>query len=256
MSLLNKNNKELSRNKISTFNSKLFLPIELSEENIISNSNTEDSEISIKSPCLKLKDYLSNDLIEELELPSDTLNTNTNNKIFFNEEEKEKKNNSPSQYTEIQENIKDETENNIWNNNLQNNYNLKLNNYINNYAVKHNNPLIPLLNKGYEFIPKNLKSNNFKAWPKFNNEDENTKISNFIKNNIHLFKKNKKEDWYCSFCNNLNYSFRIKCNRCGTSKESSDYAYKKMFEQQNYVYNQNNNNYTISSFNKNRKSNF
>ena len=29
-------------------------------------------------------------------------------------------------------------------------------------------------------------------------------------------------DWTCSDCSNLNFSFRIKCNRCGISKESSD----------------------------------
>ena len=39
--------------------------------------------------------------------------------------------------------------------------------------------------------------------------------------------KNKKNfevrdgDWICSKCNNLNFSFRIKCNRCSLPKELS-----------------------------------
>ena len=28
----------------------------------------------------------------------------------------------------------------------------------------------------------------------------------------------RKGDWDCSFCNNLNFAFRIICNRCGASK--------------------------------------
>ena len=28
----------------------------------------------------------------------------------------------------------------------------------------------------------------------------------------------KKSDWYCQHCNNLNYSFRVVCNRCQVMK--------------------------------------
>ena len=75
----NKKNSEPSRNKILTFNSKLFLDIELSKENINSEDNTEDSEDSIiKSPLIDLKAYLSNDLIEELEFPTYSKNNKIN----------------------------------------------------------------------------------------------------------------------------------------------------------------------------------
>ena len=31
----------------------------------------------------------------------------------------------------------------------------------------------------------------------------------------------KKDDWICFFCHNLNFSFRTKCNRCKASKNES-----------------------------------
>ena len=32
----------------------------------------------------------------------------------------------------------------------------------------------------------------------------------------------REGDWTCSNCNNLNFSFRVKCNRCFISKEQSE----------------------------------
>ena len=32
----------------------------------------------------------------------------------------------------------------------------------------------------------------------------------------------REGDWNCFDCHNLNFSFRVKCNRCGLSKEMSD----------------------------------
>ena len=34
-----------------------------------------------------------------------------------------------------------------------------------------------------------------------------------------LFNSNNKKEWNCSICGNINYSFRIKCNRCQNPKE-------------------------------------
>lgn len=78
MSRTKKNINELSRNKISTFNSKLYLDMELSGENTLSKDDTEDSEVSIESSSIKLKDFLSNDLIEELNSPSEN-----NQKVIY-----------------------------------------------------------------------------------------------------------------------------------------------------------------------------
>ena len=269
MSQSSKNNNELSGNKISTFNSKLFLDIELSEGNISSNSDTEDSEISIKYPYIELKDYLSNDLIEELELPSYAKNNNINDKNIFLKDNKNDKKISLIKLDEKKDNVNNKNKYNNTNfNSIKNKFDFEINNNRNKNNSKNKNKfnsstiniLIPLLDKGYEFYPKNLKSSNFEACQKLYNENEKAKISNFIKRNEYLFNKNKKEDWYCSFCNNLNYSFRIKCNRCGSSKESSEYIHTKMIEQKIYnsynIYNQSNNNYTNSPFNNKIKLNY
>lgn len=34
--------------------------------------------------------------------------------------------------------------------------------------------------------------------------------------------KNKAEDWVCVVCNNLNFSFRKKCNRCKTQTRAQN----------------------------------
>ena len=73
---------------------------------------------------------------------------------------------------------------------------------------------------------KNIKYNN-------NNIDK-TNTKNKFDNGKKNAQNSKKEgkvkkpfevrvgDWTCSKCNNLNFSFRNKCNRCGIPKEYSD----------------------------------
>lgn len=71
----------------------------------------------------------------------------------------------------------------------------------------------------------NISQNNFKANTNINNYKDRlyrkNNLHNFIQNNKN--KKNKK-DWNCPFCNNLNYSFRVKCNRCGENKKATIYV--------------------------------
>ena len=45
-----------------------------------------------------------------------------------------------------------------------------------------------------------------------------------LKNNIKMKKpfEIREGDWTCSNCNNLNFSFRVKCNRCNITKEQSE----------------------------------
>ncbi len=38
----------------------------------------------------------------------------------------------------------------------------------------------------------------------------------FINKKTKSTSQNKQEDWVCFVCNNLNFSFRKKCNRCKT----------------------------------------
>lgn len=221
MSLGKKNENKFQEKKFSIFNSKLFLDMELLEENSLSNNNMDDLENSIKNPVMPLKDYLSNDLIKELDL----LTFNQENKFYLNnmisKDNDFKTQNYSYKYSNNsteKENIKN---NNI--NNIKNDYNLELNSKVNKFNSYNYNPLLPLINMGYEFIPRNLK----------NNKNENSYKINFEGKNDNIYRKNKKDDWFCSFCNNLNYSFRVKCNRCGASKEMSNFTYKKLLESQN-----------------------
>ena len=61
-----------------------------------------------------------------------------------------------------------------------------------------------------------------------NNESKQGKSNKYEKNNNKIKKKKKinklknynikKGDWLCPKCNNINFSFRVKCNICGINK--------------------------------------
>ena len=132
-----------------------------------------------------------------------------------------------------------------------NNANVNLNNnkgkhIINDYTINKN---VNKINFNFEINNLFEKSNNslellenekekFKILENFSKKKE--MINNLLKNKfdddveqlIALPIPNKEEktkmpieirkgDWICLYCNNLNYSFRIKCNRCGLLKKSS-----------------------------------
>ena len=54
-------------------------------------------------------------------------------------------------------------------------------------------------------------------------------------------------DWICLYCNNLNFSFRIKCNRCGLLRKSSTLLLKKRQCANKYEYMGNYSNYNDNS---------
>ena len=126
------------------FNSKLFINFDSFEEE--DNMTNDTKENSIES---EKKNYLSYELIEELE--------------------------------------------------LDNNKNKKKENFS---SIV--NTLLSMVDNGYEFKPKNYKPNAISN-------------KNFI-NNIRIY----KNDWTCFFCNNLNFSFRTKCNRCKRNKSETE----------------------------------
>ena len=67
-------------------------------------------------------------------------------------------------------------------------------------------------NKGIEEI---YQKNDIIYFSNKNNKiirKKNKKINRLKNYNI------KKGDWLCKFCNNINFSFRIKCNICGIGK--------------------------------------
>jgi hypothetical protein len=103
---------------------------------------------------------------------------------------------------------------------LQNHMNNQMNNQINNQI---NNQMNNQMNNQINNQMNNQMNN------QINNNKKETQKSN--KNKFDNSKKNKQKgkkffevregDWKCSHCNNLNFSFRNKCNRCNLSKELS-----------------------------------
>ena len=88
--------------------------------------------------------------------------------------------------------------------------------------------LTSLVNTGYEYIPKkyrnSLDQNAIDRMPTiFNKYNLQTNENNSNKKNFYPNKtksiKERKGDWFCQLCSNLNFSFRKKCNRCKTLKE-------------------------------------
>ena len=64
-------------------------------------------------------------------------------------------------------------------------------------------------------------------------------------------------DWICLYCNNLNFSFRIKCNRCGLLRKSSTHLLKKKYYNNKYQYLGNNNNFNNDiNYNNNNYDNY
>ena len=65
--------------------------------------------------------------------------------------------------------------------------------------------------------------------PILNNMNNNINLNNINNQNKEKPKKHfeiRAGDWTCYDCNNLNFAFRIKCNRCGLPKEVSLQKFK------------------------------
>ena len=198
-----KNNSEkdkeryVSSPKKPLFNSKLFIDLEIDKEiedlNNNSENNTEDSDNSLEGEEIN---YLSNELIEELDF-CDFCDIQKSKEKSVCKNEKEKDN--------------------------------KINNMNSNSNII--NSLLSLVDNGYIFKPKNFKPiyDNNKNQNLFNknNNNKNHMKQNMKNNNLFLFNnlnnyRDQKNDWVCTFCNNLNFSFRTKCNRCKVNKEESE----------------------------------
>jgi hypothetical protein len=220
----------------SKFNSALIL-----DADKITPKNSIDSigmKFSIDyAPKQRIHEYLNNDLINALDtgvspqIPnaiakSPDVNNNNNEKKNLNE-----------QIPII--NLNSNEENNINYNNPMFNQ-IPFNNNFNKMQILNNLTSHQIINKNENkneneneiqmnvnsnsYFPKNYFLNNNNIMNNINNNNNN----NFIHNpKIHHNNKGKKPfeiregDWTCFHCNNLNFSFRLKCNRCGLSKELS-----------------------------------
>ena len=162
------------------FNSKLFIDLDINPEELNDPSDTNTEGDSDFSNELEEKNYLSNELIKDLDSP-----------VNFE--------------TEVNE--KNDSDNIKLNNDINNNDNMTNINII--------NSLISLAKDGYEFKPKNYKPEENEKAKKSNNN--NNKFGNRFNK-----RRENKNDWVCSYCKNLNFSFRNRCNKCKASKEHSD----------------------------------
>ncbi len=209
------------------FNSKLFLDV---DKNDIIKKESIDLGIKFSidyAPQQRLHEYLNNDLINELdnnfsnphtpitpiynnENNKNENNNNDDNKEKFNIEdipkidlgnEKEEEKEIENQIQNLNQN-KNENENENFNNQIQTPLSLLKVNKFDYTKMKFN---IPILN--------NMNNN----------------INNINNQNKEKPKKPfeiRAGDWTCYDCNNLNFAFRIKCNRCGLPKEVSLQKFK------------------------------
>ena len=210
-------------------------------------------------PQQRLHEYLNNDLLNALDvspsiskinsgIPENMQNLNdlgdnnpnnlygfslypqTNNKNAENENYNQNPNMNNANNYNYQNNFNYNYQNNNGNNNA---YYQNFNNYYTYLNYNINNPKV--------FIPTKLR-NNEQNNKQINNKKE---TQNNGKNKFDNGKKNKQKnkkffevregDWRCSQCNNLNFSFRNKCNRCSLPKELS----QPMEPVNPQVYNQN-----------------
>ena len=127
-----------------------------------------------------------------------------------------------------------------------------------------NNPLFaPIINPNKENVE--IEEEKQKEEKEHKKESKKEKRNNSLKNKfdddvepiIMLSMTNMEEktklpleirvgDWICLYCNNLNFSFRIKCNRCGLLRKSSTHLLKKKYYSNKYQYMGNYNNYDDS----------
>ena len=207
-------------------------------------------------PKQRLHEYLNDDLLKALDTSPNIPNINNGiQNIKINENDNIISNpnslfgfslyppNNNENNFDMQNNLNNLNNNNIINNIsdfniLQNNENLKIDNIKSNISnneinINNNN------NNDENLISKiNIENPNIYIPIQMRNKDKEKKSSNSKEINIQKNNnknkynskkkgKNKKHfevrigDWTCSNCNNLNFSFRNKCNRCGLPKEIS-----------------------------------
>jgi len=206
-----------------------------------SNSLSFNYKFSIDQPNVtkqRLNEYLNYDLLNELDVspsvskrnsgmnnnPQNTNNTGDNNpENFYGFSLYSQPNNQNFGNANNFQNLNANFNNFNNPNNINNNYQNIQNN--NNYHQNINNHYITLNSNSKAYIPL-----------KYRKKEQNTQANNVndLKINKNTFananknkQKNKKYfevrdgDWICCKCNNLNFSFRNKCNRCLLPKKLS-----------------------------------
>ena len=186
------------------FNSKLILDVNKIQPR--KDSETPQIKFSIdlpNAPKQRLHEYLNNDLINAL----DNNLSNPSTPLLNNP-------NLP--------------QNQINNNNMDNITQISLNDDFNHYQNNNN------MNNNYNIFNQQMKMNMIQ------NNMLNHMETNIQNNKNHNKEKGKKPfeiregDWTCFHCNNLNFAFRTKCNRCGLPKDVSIKKYNMKIIQNMY----------------------
>ena len=220
------NNKNMQAENLDNNPNNLFgfsLYPESSENNIDNQNNNNNLQEFNNNPSEINKNIDNKKIIKDN-------NINEINKNVFNNNNISNSNNS----------------NNVINNNYNNFQNFNFVNNINNinyHNIPKNTNLNYNINNPQIYIPTKLRNkdqisminskeiNTLKKQEEQNNAknkfDNGNKKNNQNQNTKKEGGKNKKHfevragDWTCGKCNNLNFSFRNKCNRCGLPKEMS-----------------------------------
>jgi hypothetical protein len=102
------------------------------------------------------------------------------------------------------------------------------------------------INNKFEEKSINKKVDNFDKKEKKNNQMKN-KFDDDVEPIMMLSMVNREEktklplelrvgDWICMYCNNFNFSFRMKCNRCGLLRKSSSHILRHNYYNNKYQY--------------------
>ena len=112
---------------------------------------------------------------------------------------------------------------------------ININNQIYSFERSSKSRFFNLFKNGEKQISNTIKEDNIK-----NNNNPDLLIKNELDNTLNKKKKKeskllkeRKGDWVCYFCKNLNFSFRDICNRCQKTKEESGIMIKQFY----YLYN-------------------
>ena len=183
--------------------------------NIIKQDKDSNDKNEIIIQNINNNDKISNKINDVIE---NIINNDDNNKINL----AEKNNNNEINISKENKIEKENTEKKDKKENIENNP--KATNNKNYYP--NNQYQFPFIQFPYVTQPIMTSINSSGYENKF---DVNKKYQvfvpfTFLKKNVKVKKpfEIREGDWTCSNCNNLNFSFRVKCNRCFISKEQSE----------------------------------
>ena len=254
----NENNKysmDLNEQKLNEFLNYDYFN-SLNKDQIDSNKNFDNSNSSTK-------EYISmnSDKNSIWSLDNYNNNENLNDKFDCFEEEIIKNNEN----NKIQKGLSMSTKSDLNNNDIFNNKNNIDKNDIDKIKILNDPQFAPV------FIPKKLRTQLEEQKGNREKNDNNNKIirdmKEIIQTNkfddnesillyfINKFEENTKlpleiriGDWICLYCNNFNFSFRKRCNRCGLLKQMNCILFEH-----NYYNNLNSNRIYINCNNNNEK---